>query len=104
MGKYKPDDSRDITLNPDTAPGEPARTGPREGETRKSPDEGAKVQSGYGNSRDEDGQMEQDQRRKKGDAGKAPSGNAAGAAMSGDDKMLVDTPDAVARTDANRPL
>jgi hypothetical protein len=34
MGEYEPDDSRDVTLNPDEAPGEPPRTGPREGETR----------------------------------------------------------------------
>ena len=35
MGEYEPRDSRNITLNPDTAPGEPPRTGPREGETRQ---------------------------------------------------------------------
>lgn len=66
MGKYEPDDSRDVTLNPDTAPGEPPRTGPREGETRAPRDEQDKArkegpQSGYGNSRDEDGRGEQDQ-------------------------------------------
>ncbi|MGB3379866.1 hypothetical protein [Allopontixanthobacter sediminis] len=71
MGKYEPDDSRDVTLNPNTAPGEPPRTGPREGETRrppadKGPDEKDKAprdgtQTGYGNSRDEQGRTEQDQ-------------------------------------------
>src|SRR5207237_1422876 len=35
MGEYEPNDSRDVTLNPAGAPGEPPRTGPREGETRK---------------------------------------------------------------------
>ena len=35
MGEYEPDDSRNITLTQDTAPGEPPRTGPREGETRQ---------------------------------------------------------------------
>lgn len=68
MGKYEPDDSRDVTLNPNTAPGEPPRTGPREGETRQSPDDKDKAgkdgpQTGYGNSRDEEGRSEQDQRR-----------------------------------------
>lgn len=35
MGEYEPHDSRNVTLNPDRAPGEPPRTGPREGETRQ---------------------------------------------------------------------
>ena len=35
MGEYEPDDSRNVTLNPATAPGEPPRTGPREGEARR---------------------------------------------------------------------
>lgn len=34
MGELEPDDSRDVTLNDQRAPGEPPRTGPREGETR----------------------------------------------------------------------
>jgi hypothetical protein len=34
MGELEPDDSRDVTLNDRQAPGEPPRTGPREGETR----------------------------------------------------------------------
>jgi hypothetical protein len=34
MGEYEPNDSRNVTLKQDRAPGEPPRTGPREGETR----------------------------------------------------------------------
>ncbi len=34
MGEYEPNDSRNVTLNTSTAPGEPPRTGPREGEAR----------------------------------------------------------------------
>lgn len=34
MGEYEPRDSRTVTLRQDRAPGEPPRTGPREGETR----------------------------------------------------------------------
>lgn len=34
MGEYEPHDSRNVTLNPNGAPGEPPRTGPREGQTR----------------------------------------------------------------------
>jgi hypothetical protein len=35
MGEYEPEDSRDVTRSTHTAPGEPPRTGPREGETRQ---------------------------------------------------------------------
>ena len=35
MGEYEPHDSRNITLKQQRAPGEPPRTGPREGETRQ---------------------------------------------------------------------
>jgi hypothetical protein len=35
MGEYEPDDSRDVTQSTHQAPGEPPRTGPREGETRQ---------------------------------------------------------------------
>ena len=35
MGEYEPDDSRKVTLKQNRAPGEPPRTGPREGETRQ---------------------------------------------------------------------
>ena len=34
MGEYEPDDSRNVTLSDHQAPGEPPRTGPREGEAR----------------------------------------------------------------------
>jgi hypothetical protein len=34
MSELEPDDSRDVTLSNHRAPGEPPRTGPREGETR----------------------------------------------------------------------
>jgi len=66
MGQYEPDDSRKVTLSNDSAPGEPERTGPREGETRQQQgqhrqgDAPGKAQAGYGNSRDADGRMEQD--------------------------------------------
>ena len=35
MGEYEPHDSRNVTLKQDRAPGEPPRTGPQEGETRR---------------------------------------------------------------------
>ena len=35
MGEYEPHDSRNVTLSQDRAPGEPPRTGPQEGETRR---------------------------------------------------------------------
>ena len=35
MGEYEPEDSRNVTLKQNRAPGEPPRTGPREGETRE---------------------------------------------------------------------
>lgn len=35
MGEYEPRDSRKVTLRQERAPGEPPRTGPREGETRQ---------------------------------------------------------------------
>ena len=35
MGEYEPHDSRNVTLKDERAPGEPPRTGPREGETRR---------------------------------------------------------------------
>jgi hypothetical protein len=37
MGEYEPRDSRNVTLKPNHAPGEPPRTGPQEGETRRQP-------------------------------------------------------------------
>jgi hypothetical protein len=47
MGEYEPDDSRVVTNVAAEAPGEPPRTGPREGEARASArpkDEGEKVE------------------------------------------------------------
>ena len=38
MGEYEPNDSRNVTLKQQRAPGEPPRTGPREGETRQPPE------------------------------------------------------------------
>jgi hypothetical protein len=35
MGQYEPNDSREVTLKPSNVPGEPERTGPREGQTRE---------------------------------------------------------------------
>ena len=35
MGEYEPNDSRNVTLRQDRAPGEPPRTGPREQEARE---------------------------------------------------------------------
>lgn len=34
MAEYEPNDSRIVTQNPSGTPGEPPRTGPREGEAR----------------------------------------------------------------------
>ncbi|MBN9505311.1 MAG: hypothetical protein J0I69_04725 [Altererythrobacter sp.] len=34
MGEYEPRDSRNVTLKQNRAPGEPPRTGPREGDAR----------------------------------------------------------------------
>ena len=40
MGEYEPDDSRIVTQSPHQTPGEPPRTGPREGEARASAQQG----------------------------------------------------------------
>jgi len=40
MGEYEPNDSRNVTLRQDRAPGEPPRTGPREAATRRQPQAG----------------------------------------------------------------
>jgi hypothetical protein len=45
MGEYEPDDSRDVTHSTHQAPGEPPRTGPREGEARAQAVSGAKDES-----------------------------------------------------------
>ena len=36
MGEYEPNDSRNVTLKQDRAPGEPPRTGPQEAQTREA--------------------------------------------------------------------
>jgi len=69
-GQYEPRDSRDVTLSNKTAPGEPDRTGHREGEARqqeqsddtsdRAANDGDKAHVAYGNSKDRKGQMEQD--------------------------------------------
>ena len=48
MGEYEPDDSRDVTLSQHQAPGEPPRTGPREGEARQQSGSEAGVKGGKG--------------------------------------------------------
>ena len=40
MGEYEPRDSRTVTHSRHQAPGEPPRTGPREGETRRPRQQG----------------------------------------------------------------
>ena len=50
MGEYEPDDSRDVTLSTHTAPGEPPRTGPREGETRQQQSQQGQTQQGVGDA------------------------------------------------------
>lgn len=35
MGEYEPNDSRNVTLKQERAPGEPPRTGPQEAQTRE---------------------------------------------------------------------
>jgi hypothetical protein len=49
MGEYEPDDSRDVTQSTHQAPGEPPRTGPREGETRQ-PQNQEPLQQGQGDA------------------------------------------------------
>jgi len=44
MGEYEPDDSRDVTLVPSEAPGEPPRTGPREDEARRDGGDGSETE------------------------------------------------------------
>ena len=46
MGEYEPNDSRNVTLKQNRAPGEPPRTGPREGETRQPQNQQAQNQQG----------------------------------------------------------
>lgn len=42
MGEYEPDDFRNVTLRTSAAPGEPPRTGPREGAARAEAQAGKK--------------------------------------------------------------
>lgn len=44
MGELEPDDSRNVTLSDQQAPGEPPRTGPREGQTRQQQQQGDQSQ------------------------------------------------------------
>lgn len=97
MGQYEPRDSRDVTLNDGHEPGGIKRTGPREGETRQSEQDEGQARRGYGNARDEDGQMEQDVAT--GSHGKQPL--AKGEAQPGETSSR---PDQRAAADANRPL
>lgn len=100
MGQYEPNDSRDVTLNANAAPGEPPRTGPRESDTRKQDEDSAKAGSAYGNSRDKDGQREADmaEDKKNGESESAgePTADAVG--------ETSDEPNVRARADANPPL
>lgn len=99
MGQYEPNDSRDVTLSDHSAPGEPDRTGHREGEARRQAEQQSKddgqageAQVAYGNSRDRQGQMEQD---------------VATGSVDGGDSFVGETADDPARrakADASRPL
>ena len=105
-GQYEPRDSRDVTLSNTSAPGEPDRTGHREGETRQqeqsddtsdraadsAPSDGDKAHVAYGNSKDRKGQMEQDIATKNVDKKDSVVGETAS------------DPAARAKADANRPI
>jgi len=62
MGELEPDDSRDVTLSDHRAPGEPPRTGPREGETRgqQQQQQGGQSQQQSGWRATEEGREAQD--------------------------------------------
>ena len=93
MGQYEPDDSRDVTLRKGHEPGGIERTGPREHETRQQDQgDGRTARGGYGNARDENGQMEQDV---------ATSEVHGGDAFVGE---VSNDPTVRAKADANRPL
>lgn len=57
MGEYEPDDSRKVTLTDDMAPGEPPRTGFREGETRQQ-DQASQEQQMHDERADRSQQMD----------------------------------------------
>lgn len=108
MGDYAPDDSRDVTLNANSKGVEPARTGPREGDTRAqeqaSQGPEGNAQQGYGNSRDADGKTEKDAAKDK-DKDKA-SGDSKAPESKGDGFVgeTAADPAVRARADANRAL
>ena len=99
-GQYEPKDSRDVTLSNERAPGEPDRTGHREGETRQQEQQGdstdGEAQVAYGNSKDREGQMEQDIATDGAKNGTKPDGGAVGETSA--------DPAARAKADGNRPL
>ena len=99
-GQYEPRDSRDVTLSNERAPGEPDRTGHREGATRQQEQQAnskdGEAQVAYGNSKDRAGQMEQDI---------ATDGAKNG--TNGDESVVGEAsadPAARAKADGNRPL
>ena len=62
MGEYEPDDSRNVTQSDHQAPGEPPRTGPREGSTREGEQarEQQEPQAGEARRRSQAEQQERD--------------------------------------------
>ena len=103
MGQYEPNDSRDVTLSDHSAPGEPDRTGHREGEARRQAEQQSKAdgqageaQVAYGNSKDREGQMEQDIATDGAKNGTKGGGNAVGETSA--------DPAARAKADGNRPI
>ena len=99
-GQYEPRDSRDVTLSSDSAPGEPDRTGHREGATRQQEQQAnskdGEAQVAYGNSKDREGQMEQDIATDGAKNGTKGGGNAVGETSA--------DPAARAKADGNRPI
>ena len=104
-GQYEPKDSRDVTLSNERAPGEPDRTGHREGEMRQQEQQAEKSkgdskenksQVAYGNSKDREGQMEQDIATDGAKNGTKGGGNAVGETSA--------DPAARAKADGNRPI
>lgn len=108
MGQYEPDDSRDVTLRANAAPGEPPRTGPREQDARRKAGseqgDSAKTGSADGNSRDKDGLREADMAERKQDGGKKPASQSIGEQVTDVVGKTSDNPNIRARADANRPL
>ncbi len=99
-GEYAPDDQRDVTLGKSNVPGEPAKTGPREGETRVEE---------HGNAKGTpDGAMEVDGSPKSTSDTDNRNDDVARAEKAASDKVILgetsDAPDERARADANPPL